>query len=261
MMLEEISKNLERLFAFLINETRPKDFFILLNDYADYILKTPILKTIVEKAIKKKSKTGRARRLEIGECFDTLLNFQNAFEEALNDSNPFDVFQKYARQNKNRFGYRDPAEIFHMTEGLKRILGGKQTDFLNIEEFKNCIRRIYNYLLIELSQKVSTEDEGVGKKIIVIDPRRGIYDAKNHKLIYEIRGKRLKIVEYLLEKNASLNDLVGHTGQSPIVISRAIKKINEIFRKKLKIKIDLIIHSKTSGYKLNREQLIIKNPP
>jgi hypothetical protein len=100
------------------------------------------------------------------------------------------------------------------------------------------------------------------KKEIIVDLQRGIYNKTSPKSIYEISKKRKMIVEYLCKnKTASSSDLVGTTGQNDQLISAGIKKINENFKKKCKVKNDLIINSKTAGgYRLNKSDLEIEIP-
>ncbi len=110
------------------------------------------------------------------------------------------------------------------------------------------------------SEKLSGKE--TANKEIVIDFQKGIYCPENSKLIYEIIGKRFKLVKYLCEKSvASLSDFVALTGQTDTILVTAINEINENFKNKLHLKKDLIIHSKTGGgYKLNREDFNIKMP-
>ncbi len=95
---------------------------------------------------------------------------------------------------------------------------------------------------------------------IIINSQKGIYDAAHSDRIYEISGKRLKIVEYLYKNNlASLSDLTAHIGQADSLVVKEIKEINNNFKKLLQAKSDLIIHSKTSrGYRLNKDNLEVK---
>lgn len=96
---------------------------------------------------------------------------------------------------------------------------------------------------------------------IVIDRQKGIYDATKQDRIYEISGKRMKIVEYLSQHNtAPLSDLAGCTGQTDALLVKEIRAINDNFKGNLALEDALILHSKTSGYRLNRERFSIETP-
>lgn len=123
--------------------------------------------------------------------------------------------------------------------------------------------RIHIFLVKELSQKEKKEEKEIGnKKIkIVIDFQKGIYKKNDIEKIYEISGKRFKIVKQLLKRktNTPLSELVANTGQYDGVIIKEIGNINKVFKKRLKLKEDLIVNLITGGgYRLNDEYFIIE---
>lgn len=208
-----------------------------------------------------------AKGFELWGYFVPLLNFQKAFLEVPKNSHYLDVFQRYSRDGKNRLDNLDAGDITHMSEELKQVMRseyrGQKLPFylLEIEKYKSFATRVHHYLLTELSKRASlVKDKQTVGKTIVIDFQKGIYDPMKKKSIYEIRGKRRKIVEYLTKNSiASLSDLVATTGQTNALIVKEIKEINKNFRNILQVKDDLIVHSKTGGgYRLNRDSFSIK---
>ena len=97
---------------------------------------------------------------------------------------------------------------------------------------------------------------------MIIDFQSGIYDASHPERIYEISGKRKKVVKYLCEnKVAALSDLIATTGQLDPLVVKEIGEINNNFMKFLKTEKELIVNSPTAGgYKLNKQEFIIKIP-
>jgi hypothetical protein len=86
----------------------------------------------------------------------------------------------------------------------------------------------------------------------------GIYRKGNKKDCYAIKRGRLKIVKHLLaNKKVPNDDLRKLIGKDSSEVNKAIKKINEIFRLKLKFADDLIIHRGTGGYDINKEHFEI----
>lgn len=95
------------------------------------------------------------------------------------------------------------------------------------------------------------------KEKVIIDLQKGIYNAVYPKRIYEISGKRLQTLKFLIQnKSASLETLENNNEQPGDLIVKEIKEINDNVKKICRIKkIDLIVHSKTGGYRLNRDEL------
>ncbi len=98
------------------------------------------------------------------------------------------------------------------------------------------------------------------KSKIIIDFQKGIYSEKYPKSVYEISGKRKKLLEYLCNnQSAHIRDLIAVTGQKDDLIMQEIRKINDIFKKFCKTNKHLIIHNTTGGgYMINRETLDIE---
>lgn len=98
------------------------------------------------------------------------------------------------------------------------------------------------------------------KRKIIIDFKYGIHDGETGGKKYEIKGaKRLLILKYLCKNpTARLDDLVACTGQSDALLLKEIGQINELFKTKVGAGIDLIIHTGTAGYFLNRDEFDIE---
>ncbi len=95
---------------------------------------------------------------------------------------------------------------------------------------------------------------------IFISQEEGIYrNEKKSKLNYPIRGKRARLISSLKETKKDGKLLSGlYTENNFSQLSKEIDQINTTFRKKIRVKNNLIVHIKTGGYKLNRENYEIK---
>jgi hypothetical protein len=92
---------------------------------------------------------------------------------------------------------------------------------------------------------------------IFINKEIGVY--RNKKLSYPLKGKRFRLVmELYRNKNLGAN-VLGHlyNGNNQL-LSKEIKSINQLFISSLKVKVDLITHLPTGGFKLNRDIYNIK---
>lgn len=127
-----------------------------------------------------------------------------------------------------------------------------------IQKYKSYASRIHIQLITELSQRETDKATGTKGKI-VIDLQRGIYNSAYPKRIYEISGKRLQALEFLIKnKSALLKELANNNEQLSDLMVKEIKEINNNVKRICKIKVDLIMHSKTGGgYRLNKNQLDI----
>ena len=214
-----------------------------------------------------------AERYELWGAFNAIFKLQRAFLEKSKHVCYDDIIKKYSSDKRNCQEAGDAVDIVFYAEGLTAISGDKSsfanqnTQYLFKKiDFKNHLSRVNTYLLKELAKFQNKKDrkEAGGDKSekpkteIVIDFQKGIYNVSNPKSIYEIRGKRFKTLECLIKnKSASLADLIANTGQTDALIVKEINGINSNVRK-LKVKFDLIIHSKTGGgYRLNNEELNI----
>lgn len=103
-----------------------------------------------------------ARQFEPWGCFEWLIRFQKAFFEASRNSNYLDVFNKY-HKGKYRISDQDAAKITHMSEELKEMLRKQRQGqklsirYLEVESYKNFVKRAHNYLLNELT-KANTQN-------------------------------------------------------------------------------------------------------
>ena len=130
----------------------------------------------------------------------------------------------------------------------------------------NRFENDYKKFLVEgsgiLSNKEKVKDDMTKldsdiKPRIFINFEVGIYKAGHREKVYDIGGKRLETIKYLCSKKARLDDLATLNKQSESLVSKEIGEINDNFIKILEIEKSLIINSKTSGYRLNRDELDI----
>ncbi len=114
-------------------------------------------------------------------------------------------------------------------------------------------------LLVQKLLEIHTQKSVVvesSKIHIIIDSKKGIYQAGNDKLSYKIDkiSKRLKLIKYLAVKdNCRISELEGAMDQTKSSLITAIAGINKMFRKETGLVDDLVIHIDTGGYSLNKE--------
>ncbi len=97
--------------------------------------------------------------------------------------------------------------------------------------------------------------------VICIDDKKGIYCELNPKAVYAISriSKRFNLIKYLQTKGyCKIDELAELKNQKDTDTMKAITEINRLFRKNTGLNIDLINHSDTSGYSLNKTELDIK---
>lgn len=111
--------------------------------------------------------------------------------------------------------------------------------------------------LLEIEKPESVIAFDAPNKIkIVIDDRKGIYQAGKEQNAYGIKkdSMRMVLIKHLISKdNCSINELINLTEQTKNVTVKSVLEINELFRENLKLTDDLILHLKTGGYSLNKE--------
>lgn len=139
---------------------------------------------------------------------------------------------------KDNFSEDDLQTYLFISFKDKKTLG-------KIKEFKKEIDKI-------LPSEIFYQDE---KMTVCINKKDGIYLKQNDEKRYEIRGKRLELVSCFIENpfiRLSSLQAVGYKTEPDTL--KAINKINSVFRSKLGILHDLIVHSRSSGYRLNSEK-------
>lgn len=123
-----------------------------------------------------------------------------------------------------------------------------------MREIEGNLRQSFRHLFV-VDAKLLSGGNKDGKTKIYFDDKKGIYiDAKRK---YEIAKKRLRCVQRLIEaESLTSEDLLELWGNKQL-ISKEIRDINKTFRERLAIEIDLILHSATSGYYVNRDDFEI----
>jgi hypothetical protein len=111
-----------------------------------------------------------------------------------------------------------------------------------------------------MEKKLNSEKINVKTKTsIILDFYKGFYVKNYSNDTYQISGKRREVVKFLSnQKNANISELRSITAQTDVVLSNSIREINKTFKEKLNVEEDLVKHSKTSGYTLNRDEYIFE---
>ena len=112
--------------------------------------------------------------------------------------------------------YSDPDNMtsdfaIYATKKYSTIESLSNYSYKNFEDLKDILRKKFDHRFLVVRQKLlqwKDEDKAENnKQKVVIDSQKGIYLESNPDNPYDISGKRLKIVEYLLSNNnASLSD-------------------------------------------------------
>ena len=124
-----------------------------------------------------------------------------------------------------------------------------------IRDIDGYLEKIQNY-----KHKVTEKTVHRVKIEISISQEEGIYRSeKKRKLSYSVRGKRFRLIFSLKDGRKDGSLLAGlFTEKNLSQLSKEIGQINETFKNKLKVKTKLIVHIKTGGYKLNKDDYEIK---
>lgn len=112
--------------------------------------------------------------------------------------------------------------------------------------------------------KLFKKPSATPKIAIIFDPKKGLYRSDNQLLNYPIKksSKRLKLIKCLAPfvHSKSVAETRSKARQrNDNVVIKEVKAINKLFREKLKVSDDLIIHNDNGGYLLNHEKFSIQN--
>lgn len=112
--------------------------------------------------------------------------------------------------------------------------------------------------------KLYKKPSATPKIAIIFDPKKGLYRSDNQHLNYPIKksSKRLKLIKYLapLVHGKSVAETISVARQrNDNVAIKEVKAINKLFREKLEVSGDLIIHNDNGGYLLNHDKFSIQN--
>lgn len=145
-----------------------------------------------------------------------------------------------------RKGHEEYYRFMHSS-----LYGDKHRPFELEEVQKACLQ-----VIDDLSEIVSTEDPTQSNRVqICIDSQRGIFLKSTPSIAYGIDGERKKLVISLSKANSSmrLKTITKSHYSNDRTTTKAITDTNRLFKEKLGVKHDLIVHSDSSGYRLNRE--------
>jgi hypothetical protein len=178
-------------------------------------------------------------------------------------------------ENKNFFQFHEPSNEIPTYErqhaillSLKRagaIELGKETErevFEGIDHKKYPLSveiKILQPRFDELHKEYTPTVKTVTGKIkIIFSNTEGVSRADGKGEVYEIRGNRKDILFSLAEGPAGSKAIGNETGYDTQTISREIKEINEMFRKKTGIASNIIERTGTAGYHLNSADFVIE---
>jgi len=256
------------------------EFMVSNKEYADFYnapdsgLRTagnPYGNFIFSKTIKQRREQHEfienAAKFELWGIFNELIKFQTAYNERRKNKSLGEISREQHAKAKNYMEDMDAVYITFMAEGLNEIIKAEEnknnirsiyTINLEKERFINYAEKAHNYLMKELNTKEIAEDKQP-KKEICISIDDGVYKLKGGKKInYPISGKRAKLINHLKDGKKDGNLLCRLFDWDLSQLSKEIKQINELFKDKLDLKDDLIIHIDTGGYALNKDVYLIK---
>jgi len=108
---------------------------------------------------------------------------------------------------------------------------------------------------IKEEKPISKKEVPANKIKIYLDDNKGIYQVDKPDLSYPLKkiSKRYKLIQCLISKDSiSIYELSETIHQTKELTMKEISSINKLFRQKLSIPHDLIVHIATGGYSLNK---------
>ena len=131
-------------------------------------------------------------------------------------------------------------------------------------KYRLYMEQIHKLLVPQLLEIYMQKSEQATVKklpVILVDDKKGIYWESNPKAVYTISriSKRFNLIKHLQTKAyCQIDELAELKNQKDTDTMKAITEINRLFRKNTGLNLDLISHSDTSGYSLNKTELDIK---
>lgn len=280
--MENITEILNKRFYSVLNCSTVPLFYKGIHEYIDFILTTPQLEKIM-------SKSREEYTTKHTEIWKTKVTDDRQADEQVEATNRLETFSLYARDYAFLYGRvyqyienykqntepdgRPYPEAMIMLQGINNI----KTDLWSKEvlqmisnwytererrEYMSRLTQFHTSLLDELDKLPKTELQSNKTRLqIIIDDRKGIYENNNPKLSYGIKknSKRSNLIKHLISKdNCGIAELENLTHQTTDVTIRCVSEINRLFREKLQLTDDLILHLNTGGYSLNKEVFDIR---
>lgn len=276
-------------------------FYQNVDRYIEYIVKTPALAEIMDKAEK-------AYNTEFPEIWDSKTNNEEEIKKRAERTSKLERFNLYASHYVTlKVRIYDPLEDYKTTNeddkdqdpvallmlnGIKnsriqKYMKEAKADFdkwnpKHVKSYnewyegqrqwyENQLKQFHVDFLSEVAKiEIPIEEKNIlpttSKIIIVIDDKKGIYRGDNKDLCYEIEygSERQKLIAYLFPKDrVSLSDIEIQTNRTgkKELIMKEIRQINDLFRTKLDLNKDLISSLPTGGYCLSKDEFDIRMNP
>ena len=280
--MENITATLNKKYYSVLNCSTVPLFYKGIHEYIDFILTTPQLEQIMSKS--REEYTAKHTEIWKNKATD-----DREADEQVEATNRLETFSIYARDYAFLYGRiyqymenykrntepdgRPYPEAMIMLQGINNI----RTDLWSKEVLQRAgkwytegERRVYmsrltqfhTSLLDELDKLPKTESHSDKTRTqIIIDDRKGIYEKNSPKFSYGIKknSKRSNLIKHLISKDGcGIAELENLTHQATDVTIRCISEINRLFREKLQLTDDLILHLETGGYSLNKEVFDIR---
>lgn len=157
--------------------------------------------------------------------------------------------------------HKDLRKPRDLKQGVRAVFTGPAyIDETGNEKYIRGISTVPLYQLdMELSRRENRQPWGV-KVVICFDSAFGIYRCDERKLSYPITKRRLKYFLFLRQKGtARFDDIAEEFNVKQTSFSKEIGEINTLFKKRLKLSQDLIVHG-VAGYQLNTSDFSFSNP-
>lgn len=130
-----------------------------------------------------------------------------------------------------------------------------------IPRIQRSLQKVHPIIISILETEPEKTEENSHNPTLVISNTKGIYQKDVPDNTYPIKRdtKRHRLVQLLLEKDiVGLNDFEKELQQDRILIQKEIREINTLFREKVQVPYDLIIHNDTGGFSLNKNAFVIR---
>jgi hypothetical protein len=278
-MAKDLTTTLQSRYTAILESDSDRSFYQNVHRYIHFIVKTPVLAKIIDES----EKEYRQKHADIwreykrtDEEIDLQVERTRKLERfSLYASDYCWIFERIYRPLEN---YRTSDELKGKYATCSNIMLGqvvvKKNSPENIKMFgkwyvdkrKSYTKHIQNLHqdFLPIVEQLKEAEEAVRlpvihedlKPIIIIDDKKGIYQKFNEQSAYAVKkgSKRFKLIRHLLTTDsASISKLAEITDQSENVTIKAVAEVNHLFMEKAGQAYDLISHTDTVGYFLNRD--------
>lgn len=156
-----------------------------------------------------------------------------------------------------------PLKLFLSdVRSMRRAFGVPAHTEIRDERLREYLAGVYQRKGVP--SKLFTKPSVPPKIAIIFDTKRGFYKSGDSALSYSIgkNSKRLKLIKYLCpfvhgKSVAETRRGAGYRDENLVI--KELNNVNRLFRDKLKVAEDLIVHNETGGYLLNHAKFSIQN--